>query len=67
MDICKPPMWEDLKNPDTLVPCKFTEDIICLIQNTPQGDDFLLQISDEPYTNEYDDDNYTEGDNNEYS
>ena len=58
-------MWEEYKNPDTLIPWKFTEDLIYLIKNTPQYDDLVLRIIDEPHPNEYDDDEDIQGDNNE--
>ena len=48
----------------TLIPWKFTEDLIYLIKNTPQHDDLVLRIIDEPYLNEYDDDKGPQGDNN---
>ena len=56
MSIFKPPMWEECKNPGTLFPWKFTEDIIYLIKNTPQDDYLVLGIIDEPSPNEYYDD-----------
>ena len=37
-------------------PWKFTEDLIYLTKNTPQDDYLVLGIIDEPYTDEYDDD-----------
>ena len=48
--------YSSIKNPETLFPCKLTEDIIYLVKNTPQYDDLVLRIIYEPYTNEYDDD-----------
>ena len=67
MTICKPPTWEEYKNPDTLIPWKLNQDLIYLIKNTPQDDYLLLSIIDEPYPREYDDDEYPQGDNNENS
>ena len=67
MAIFKPPMWEENKNTDTFVRWTFTEDIIYSVNNTPQDDDLVLRILDEPSPNKYDDDKYPEGDNNEYS
>ena len=64
MAICKPPMWGEHKNDDTLVPWNFTEDLIYLIKNNPQDDDLVLRIIDEKYTNEYDDNEYIQGENN---
>ena len=49
-------MWEENNNTDTLVPYKFTEDIIYLTNNTPQDDDLVLIIIDKPSPNEYYDD-----------
>ena len=56
MAIYKPPTWEENKNHDTLVPWKFTWYLIYLIKNTPQDDDLVLIIIDDPYPNEYYDD-----------
>ena len=67
MAIFKPPMQEQNKNTGTLVPWKFTEYTIYLIKNTPQYDDLVLIIIDEPYPNGYDDDKDLKGDNNEDS
>ena len=65
MAICKPPMWEEYKNSDTLVPWKFTDYLIYLIKNTPQDDCLVLIIIDEPSPKEYDNNKYPKGDNNE--
>ena len=64
MAIYKPPMWEEYNNTDTLFPWKFTEYIIYLTKNYPQYDDFVLMIIYEPYPNEYDDDEETQGEKN---
>ena len=53
MTTCKPPMWEENRNNETILPWKFTEDLIYLIKNTPQYDDLVLRIFDETCTNEY--------------
>ena len=54
--ICKPPIWEEYKNPETLTPWKSTDDLIYLINNTPQDDDLVLRIIDKTSSNEYHDD-----------
>ena len=58
-------MWDEYKNPDTLDPWKFTEDLIYLIKNTSKYEYLILITIDEPSNNEYDDDKYPKGDNNE--
>ena len=65
MDICNTPVWEENNNPVTIVPWKFTEDLIYLIKNTPQDDYLVLIIIDKLSPNKYDDDEDTKGDNNE--
>ena len=66
MAICKPPMWEQYKNPNTLFPWNFTEDLVYLINNTPQDNNLVLRIIDEPSPNEYDDNEEPERENDEY-
>ena len=67
MAICRPPMWEEYNNHDTLFPWKFTEYLIFLIKNTPQDDGFFLRIVYGPSPNEYYDDEESQGENNEGS
>ena len=62
MSIYKHPMWEEYNNPDTLVPWNFTEYIIYPTKNSPQDDYLVLRIIYEPYPNEYDYDEETQGD-----
>ena len=53
--------------PDTLVPWEFTKYLICIINNTPHDDDLILKIIDKPSTNEYEYNEDTQGENNEYA
>ena len=57
--ICKSPMWEEYKNHDILIPWKFTEDLIYLIKNNLQDDDFILIIIYYKYPSKYDDNEET--------
>ena len=57
--------WPSSSLPYGSKPWNFTEDVIYLIKNTPQYDDLVLIIIDEPYPNGYDDDKDLKGDNNE--
>ena len=41
--------------------------LIYLINNTPQHDDLVLRIIDEPDPNEYENNKETQGGNNEYA
>ena len=65
MAICKPPKWEESEDPDDLVPWKFTEDLIFLIKNTPQDEDMILNIINEPVPGETGEEVEAEEDNNE--
>ena len=57
ISIYKPHIWEEYKNHNTLIPWKFTEDLIYLTNNTPKDDDLVLRIIENKYTDE---DDYTE-------
>ena len=64
MAICKPLMWEEYNNTDTLVPWYLTEDFIYLTKKTPQYDDLVLSIIYELSPHGYYDEKYPQGDNN---